>query len=258
MIERPWYWIVSPLSGDGIRSREHTLVDGDSTARACADDHSEYDPSAVPGSIDGFRECEAVGVVRETHRPPERRLEIAIECATDQTRRIGVFDEACCGRDRAGDPDADRALPRELGLHRAHQLQNRLDDRIVVIARSRDSLAAQLASIGVESDNFSFRAAKVDSNSHGPILGDWEKPVNAAWTATNSRNTLVIMVLKEEKKPRYALAEYRKFIREAAPYVSIVAGRKIKPSDAETISEKDLIELALRIDSRVDDLKNSR
>ena len=63
---------------------------------------------------------------------------------------------------------------------------------------------------------------------------------------------------QELKKPRYDLEIYRKFIREAAPYVSIIIGRKLQPEEADTLSEDELVDLAVRIDSRVDDLKGRR
>ena len=58
--------------------------------------------------------------------------------------------------------------------------------------------------------------------------------------------------------PRYELSSYRQFIRDAAPYVSIVAGRRIRPTDAETIPESELLVLAKLIDARAEDLKKSK
>lgn len=63
---------------------------------------------------------------------------------------------------------------------------------------------------------------------------------------------------QENSKPKYDLAVYRDFVREAAPYVSLITGKKILPSDADLMSEKSLIELALIIDSRVGDLNKSK
>jgi hypothetical protein len=60
-----------------------------------------------------------------------------------------------------------------------------------------------------------------------------------------------------EKSPKYTLEEYRKFIREAAPYISLVAGRKIKPAEAESMSDDELTKLALIIDERVSALKKN-
>ncbi len=63
------------------------------------------------------------------------------------------------------------------------------------------------------------------------------------------------MKLKPDIRPRYHLDEYRKFIREAAPFMSLVAGRKIRPSEADTMSDEALEALALLVDQRVDALK---
>jgi hypothetical protein len=59
-------------------------------------------------------------------------------------------------------------------------------------------------------------------------------------------------------QPRYALDEYRRFIREASPYVSLIAGRRIRPNEAEQMSDEDLVKLALLIDSRVSDLNKQK
>ncbi len=64
--------------------------------------------------------------------------------------------------------------------------------------------------------------------------------------------------MDEQKKPKYDLQIYRKFIREASPYVSVIVGRKVSPEEAETMTEDEIWDLALRIDSRVDDLKGKR
>lgn len=65
------------------------------------------------------------------------------------------------------------------------------------------------------------------------------------------------MKLVPDRRPRYSLDEYRKFIREAAPYISLIAGRRIRASEADTMSDEAVEKLALLIDSRVDDLKKN-
>jgi len=57
------------------------------------------------------------------------------------------------------------------------------------------------------------------------------------------------------QQPRYDLETYRQFIRDAAPYVSIVLGRRIQPSEANTLTDEEMVKIALLIDSRVKDLK---
>lgn len=55
-------------------------------------------------------------------------------------------------------------------------------------------------------------------------------------------------------QPKFALSEYRKFIREAAPYVSLAVGRKLKPSDADQFSDEEIKKIALIIDERAGEL----
>lgn len=59
-------------------------------------------------------------------------------------------------------------------------------------------------------------------------------------------------------KPKYELDEYRKFIREAWPYVSIVARRKIRPEDADRLRDDEIREIALLIDERAEELRKRR
>jgi hypothetical protein len=55
-------------------------------------------------------------------------------------------------------------------------------------------------------------------------------------------------------EPKFELAEYRKFIRDAAPFVSLVLGRKIKPAEADLLSDTEMLVIAEKIDLRVKDL----
>ncbi len=55
-------------------------------------------------------------------------------------------------------------------------------------------------------------------------------------------------------KPNFDLSAYRKFVREAAPFVSLVIGRKVKPAEADVLSDEAMLEIAKKIDERVKDL----
>ncbi len=57
--------------------------------------------------------------------------------------------------------------------------------------------------------------------------------------------------------PKFDLASYRKFIRDAAPFVSLVIGRKIKASEGDLLSDEAMIEIAEKIDLRVKDINAS-
>lgn len=64
--------------------------------------------------------------------------------------------------------------------------------------------------------------------------------------------------LSSGRQPRFHLDAYRKFIREATPYVSLIAGRRMKANEAESMSNQELTKLALLIDDRVADLNASK
>lgn len=63
------------------------------------------------------------------------------------------------------------------------------------------------------------------------------------------------MGMTKPPQPKFALIEYRKFIREAASYVSIVVGRKLQAADADRFTDDEIREIALLIDQRADELK---
>ncbi|HVK60934.1 MAG TPA: hypothetical protein VM432_05260 [Bdellovibrionales bacterium] len=56
--------------------------------------------------------------------------------------------------------------------------------------------------------------------------------------------------------PKFELKVYRDFIREAAPYVSLILGQKVKADDADKLSDAELSKIALKIDERVTDLNH--
>lgn len=53
------------------------------------------------------------------------------------------------------------------------------------------------------------------------------------------------------RQPLHDLESYRQFIRDAAPYVSVVIGRKLTAKDAEKFSDEEMTKIALMIDERV-------
>ena len=58
-------------------------------------------------------------------------------------------------------------------------------------------------------------------------------------------------------QPKFDLPTYRKFIRDAAPFVSLVIGRKIKAGEGDLLSDDALVEIAEKIDLRVKDINAS-
>lgn len=58
-----------------------------------------------------------------------------------------------------------------------------------------------------------------------------------------------------DQKPRYELEVYRQFIRDAAPYVSVVIGRRLQAADGNLLTDDEISKIAVIIDERVKDLK---
>lgn len=57
------------------------------------------------------------------------------------------------------------------------------------------------------------------------------------------------------QKPRFELEVYRQFIRDAAPYVSVVLGRRLSAADGNLLTDAEIAKIAVLIDERVKDLK---
>ena len=68
------------------------------------------------------------------------------------------------------------------------------------------------------------------------------------------KNTPDLTVLKKPD-PKFELSHYRQFIRDAAPYVSLIAGRRVSAVEADTLTDEQIKDIAHLIDSRVQDLK---
>ena len=121
VVARPRQRVVAPLAGDGVRSRDQALMHDDAAAGAGADDHAEHRRRARRRAVGGLREREAVGVVRDAHRPAERGAEIGAEAPPVEPRRVRVLDQPGGRRDGAGHADADRAPARHVALEPRHQ-----------------------------------------------------------------------------------------------------------------------------------------
>src|SRR5699024_5596840 len=119
-------------------------------------------------AIHGFRNSEAVGVVRHSHLSPESRREVEVQAAADQPCRIGVLDQPSGGRQRAGYADADRSRRPGAFLQHEYQMAYRRE-RGFVVARGRlDAQARPLASVVVQRDPLYLGPAEVNADSHGP------------------------------------------------------------------------------------------
>jgi hypothetical protein len=63
--------------------------------------------------------------------------------------------------------------------------------------------------------------------------------------------------MMQKPQPRFELSKYRDFIREAAPYVSLIVGRRISATEADLLTDDQIKAIAVKIDARVKDLKTN-
>ncbi len=159
--------IVSPLARDRVRAGDDAAIQHEAAARAGADDDAEDRVSAGRGAIRRFRQREAVGVVGEPYRPAEQAREILAERLAVQPRRVRVFHEAGCGRDRSRDADANRAALARVLLDVVHEAHDRGQGGVVGVPRRGNAQAHALLAAVPNGDAFDLGAAEVDADSHG-------------------------------------------------------------------------------------------
>ena len=116
---RPRQRVVAPLPRDRVGARHHATVHHKPAANARAEDHAEHYGQARRRAVGGFRQREAIGIVREPHRTAEPRGQILRQRTAVQPCRVGVLDEARGGRNHArhADPDS-RVADDEFGVPR--------------------------------------------------------------------------------------------------------------------------------------------
>src|SRR6516225_7567084 len=95
-------------------------------------------PAAAPSVAS---DSKAVGVIGQADRPPERRLEILPQRATDQAGRVGVLDQSGDRRNRPGYPDPNRGDFADLLFGSLNESGDRFY-RLAIIPRGRRDAAA--------------------------------------------------------------------------------------------------------------------
>jgi hypothetical protein len=156
---------MTDLGGDTLEAAMHLAIDHQPAAMARADDDAEDDMRALPRTIEGFRDRQAVGVVRQAHRAAERLFQIAAERTTIEEGGVGVADETRLRGRAAGNADADRALPAGIRLDKRDEFPDRLDAGLVALRR-RDASPREQIAFGTEADGFHFRSAPIDADQH--------------------------------------------------------------------------------------------
>lgn len=112
----PGQRVVPPLAGDSIRTAEQASVDHQPAADASTEDDSEHAACATPGTVAGFGQGEAVGIVGQPYRAFQAPLQIPLEVLANQADRVRVLYQSMVGGSGARDAHANAALFAELML----------------------------------------------------------------------------------------------------------------------------------------------
>src|SRR5690606_3827570 len=167
VIFRPRQRVVSPLSGNRIRTGKRTTVDDDAAADTGTEDDAEDHARTSGRAIRRFRNREAVRVVGQTHRTPQHPLEVGTQPAAIEPGRVRVLHKAGCRRLDAGNADADSGGARmHLAFGAGDEICYRRKGRVVVAARRVHAGAHLLAPRFVERRNLDLRAAEVDAETN--------------------------------------------------------------------------------------------
>ena len=60
---------MPPFAGNGVDALYELPTNTNASANTCAKNNAEYDAGVGTCTIDGLRQCEAVGIVGDTDRP---------------------------------------------------------------------------------------------------------------------------------------------------------------------------------------------
>jgi hypothetical protein len=136
---RPGQRIVTPFAGDRVGPPEHPSADSDAAADAGTEDHAEHAVEARRGTVDRFRQGEAVGVIGKAYRPAKRSLEISLQRPADQPRGVRVLDQTSCRRNRPGHADPYGGDGARFALQGEHHRRDRRGRRRVIADRCRQA-----------------------------------------------------------------------------------------------------------------------
>ena len=167
----PGQRVVAPFAGQPVGALQDAAMHGNARAGAGAQDRREDHLGACAGAVGGFRQRQAVGVVGQPHRLPDRRLDIGLQGPAVQAGRVAVLHAAIgpAGARRAqahGDGQARREPLRHLPS-RSDLVRHGLHRPGVVARRGGDPLAPDFAALRVEERALQLGAAQVDAQAEG-------------------------------------------------------------------------------------------
>jgi len=157
--------IVPPFSRDCVGAYQDLPSDRYSASHTRPENDAEDRLNRGAGAVGRLGQGETVGIIGKSCGPPESALDIALQRASDQPNGVGVLDETGGGRDSARNADSDRCRCPDFLLDRAHQGDNRIDRRAIVLCRRGHAVAKTHRPARVYGGSFDLGAAKIDADA---------------------------------------------------------------------------------------------
>ena len=132
LVGHPGERVVAPLPGDLVGAVVDPPADHDSAADTGAEDDAEDGVVPLARAVDGLGQGEAVGVVGDSDRAVEARLEVGLEGVAVEPSGVGVLDQAGGAGDDAGDADPDGTGAAGLRLELGDQAGDGVEAGLVV------------------------------------------------------------------------------------------------------------------------------
>ena len=85
---------MPPFAGDVVAPADHPPVDHDAAAAAGAEDDAEDSACSCAGTVGGFGQSKAVGIVGKARGSTKEGMEVAVKRLPVETGGVGVLHEA--------------------------------------------------------------------------------------------------------------------------------------------------------------------
>src|SRR5579875_3277388 len=98
---------MAPFAADPISASDNSALEHQAPTNAGAQDDAEDRMRSGCGTIRGFGQRKAIGVVLQTYGPAQGAFEVASERFAVQDDAVGVLEQTSSQRQRAGGANAD-------------------------------------------------------------------------------------------------------------------------------------------------------
>ena len=202
-IAEPGQRIVPPFAGDAVAAVDHVTADHHAAANAGTEDYAE-DHVALPrgGTVDGFAQGQAIGVIRHAHRAGQARGDVRRERAAIHAEEVRIAMQPGLRIRASGSTDAHRGAPRaaERRVCLRHQARNGIE-QLRILPRARHARAQCLGPVGAHGQHLGLGSADVEPDAvhtdSAPrvVPINWKNSAREAGLVRNDPYSLLVVVM---------------------------------------------------------------